>query len=318
VFASVLSSNVNAARPLTVDALQYIDVNGSKQCILVRCSDPSNPVLLYLHGGPGQSLIPFAHVASSFLTDRFTVVYWDQRGAGLSYAAADPPESISVKQLVDDTIVVTEYIRQRFAKDKIFLLGHSWGSLLGSLVVQKCPLKYAAYVGVGQVVSQSSLNQGRSQWLTTTIKLLVDAEDLFAINKMDPSQPVSSNYIKKYHGFVHNVTESQLDQIMDSSPYSREKYTAKLYEKGYALSWRMLERQVNEIDLIKQAVDVPIPVYFFLGRYDYCTPTAPVVEYFERLRAPHKEIIWFQNSGHRMDVEEPTKFQQELVERLLG
>jgi pimeloyl-ACP methyl ester carboxylesterase len=106
----VMCVNDVASKPLQIDTLQAIDVNGSQQWLLIRASDPSNPVLLYLHGGPGHSLIPFAHVASSFLTDRFTVVYWDQRGAGLSFAAADPLETLSVRQLVLDTLSVTKYL----------------------------------------------------------------------------------------------------------------------------------------------------------------------------------------------------------------
>jgi len=121
----VMCVNDVASKPLQIDTLQAIDVNGSQQWLLIRASDPSNPVLLYLHGGPGHSLIPFAHVASSFLTDRFTVVYWDQRGAGLSFAAADPPETLSVRQLVLDTLSVTKYLETRFNQKKIYLLGHS-------------------------------------------------------------------------------------------------------------------------------------------------------------------------------------------------
>ena len=317
IFVFCLSTRAYATLPLSVDGLAYIDVNGSKQCILIRCSDPSNAVLLYLHGGPGESLIPFAHVATSTLTDRFTIVYWDQRGTGLSYAAADPPQTINVTQLIDDTVFITDYLRNRFGKEKIFLLGHSWGSTLGTLAVQKCPYKYAAYVGVGQVVSQSSLNQGRRIWLTKTIRFLVDTEDLEAIQQMDQSADVSGYYVRKYHGLIHNLTDGQLRQIMLSSPYSAEKYTPKLYDQGYELSWGRLRPEVKSIDLKEIASDIPIPVYFFLGKYDYCTPTAPVISYFEKLRAPHKEIVWFENSGHRMDVEEPAKFQQELVKKLL-
>ena len=130
---AILLLSVAAAnsKSLQIDSLQPIDVNGSKQWILIRASDPQNPVLLYLHGGPGHSLIPFAHVASSFLTDRFTVVYWDQRGAGLSFEAANPPETLSVRQLVLDTLSVTKYLESRFNQQKIYLLGHSWGSTLG-------------------------------------------------------------------------------------------------------------------------------------------------------------------------------------------
>lgn len=314
----VMCVNDVASKPLQIDTLQAIDVNGSQQWLLIRASDPSNPVLLYLHGGPGHSLIPFAHVASSFLTDRFTVVYWDQRGAGLSFAAADPPETLSVRQLVLDTLSVTRYLETRFNQKKIYLLGHSWGSTLGSVVVQKSPLDFYAYVGVGQVVSEKSMNHARYEWLTQKIPSLLSTKDSNDLKRMDPYAPVSIQYVWRYSGVLHNITSEQLGQIMSSSPYSPEKFTSDLYDRGLALSLRMLETEMNSIDLLKQATEVPIPLYFFLGRYDYVTPSAPVLEYFKRLHAPHKEIIWFEQSGHHMDVEEPEKFQQELINKLLG
>ena len=161
--ALLLVSSVNTslgAAPLRIDALQAIEINGSKQWVLIRSSDPSNPILLYLHGGPGHSLIPFAHVATSYLTDRFTVVYWDQRGAGLSYEAGFPAEKLNVKQLIEDTLAVTEYLQQCFAQKRIFLLGHSWGSLLGSLVVQQKPGEFHAFIGVGQSGSSAARRSG--------------------------------------------------------------------------------------------------------------------------------------------------------------
>jgi proline iminopeptidase len=314
----VLCVAIADAKPLRIDTLQAIDVNGSQQWILIRTSDPSNPLLLYLHGGPGHSLIPFAYVASSFLTDRFTVVYWDQRGAGLSFEAADPPETLSVKQLVLDTLSVTKYLEARFNQKKIYLLGHSWGSTLGSVVVQKSPSDFYAYIGVGQVVSERSLNHARYEWLTEKIPSLLSAKDRNDLKRMDPYAPVSIQYVWRYGGVLHNITSEQLGQITSNSPYSPEKFTSELYDKGFALSLRMLETEMNSIDLLKQATEVPIPVYFFLGRYDYVTPTAPVLEYFKRLQAPHKEVIWFEQSGHHMDVEEPVKFQQVLIDKLLG
>jgi proline iminopeptidase len=307
-----------SSKPLQIDSLQPIDVNGSKQWLLIRTSDTLNPVLLYLHGGPGHSLIPFAYVASSFLTDRFTVVYWDQRGAGLSFEAADPPETLSVRQLVLDTLSVTRYLEHRFNQKKIYLLGHSWGSTLGSLVVQESPSDFYAYIGVGQVISQRSLNHGRYEWLTETIPSLLSTKDRNDLKRMDPYAPVSIRYVNKYGGSIHNITSDRMQQIMSSSPYCPEKYTAELYDKGAELSQRMLEKEMNAIDLFKQASEVPIPVYFFLGKYDCVTPTAPVLEYFKGLRAPHKEIIWFEESGHHMDIEEPQKFQQILIDKLLG
>jgi pimeloyl-ACP methyl ester carboxylesterase len=214
LFVACLNANLGAT-PLRIDSLQAIQINGSKQWVLIRTSDPSNPILLYLHGGPGHSLIPFAHVATSSLTDRFTVVYWDQRGTGLSYEAAFPAETLNLKQLIEDTLAVTDYLRQRFDKEKIYLLGHPWGSILGSLVVQKQPEKFHASIGVGQVVSQRSLNAGRLTWLTTAIKPLLSMKDRNELALIKPTDPVSIRYIRKYGGFIHTISLEQLQAIMD-------------------------------------------------------------------------------------------------------
>lgn len=312
-------SNVGfAASPLKVDSLEGIQVNGSTQWLLIRTSDPSNPVLLYLHGGPGHSMIPFAHVATSFLTDRFTVVYWDQRGAGLSCPAANPPDTVNLKQLVDDTLAVTDYLKKRFGQRKIYLLGHSWGSELGMLVIQKHPDDFAAYVGVGQVISEKRIDVERLKWLNTEARPLLSLADKTAISRLKPGQPVSIGYVNKYGGSIHNITPERLQAIMDSSPYSPGTYTAALYDKGWQLSYGMYVNEIVTLDFSAQIKEIPIPVYFFLGRYDYVTPTAPVLDYFKTLKAPRKEIVWFEDSAHRMDVEEPEKFQQTLIEKLLG
>lgn len=319
--------------PLKIDALHSIQrkcafgagVNGSRQWILIRGSDARNPVLLYLHGGPGHSLIPFAHVASSFLTDRFTVVYWDQRGAGLSCAAADPPETVNLKQLVADTLAVTEYLKKRFARCAIYLLGHSWGSELGILAVLQSPGSYSAYIGVGQVVSESSLQQARLIWLTTEMKDLLSSEDRERISTIRPGQPVPIAYVRKCGGSLHNISPTEQRTIMDSSPYRPDVYTGDLYDRGWYLSERMYEQEIVNLDFAKQAARIPIPagaggafpLFFFLGRHDFVTPTGPVLDYFRVLEAPHKEMIWFEESGHRMDIEEPVKFQQTLIDKLL-
>ena len=199
--------------------------------------------------------LAFAHAATGLLTGRFTVACWDQRGTGLSYGAADPAEILSSGQLVVDTLAVT---------------------------------KYLAYVGVGQVVSQSNLNEGRLEWLLADVhsRLAPDARE--AIGRMRPAQPVSIRYIQKYGGSIHNITPSRLKAIMESSPYRAGSYTDELYDRGAELSHRMLEEEMRDIDLNEQALHVSVPVYLFLGRYDQVTPTAPVLDYFERLQAPTK------------------------------
>ena len=155
----------NYPEQLRIKIFEPISINGTKQWVLIRGNDESKPVLLYLHGGPGQSLIPFAYKATNKLVNDFIVVYWDQRGTGLSYDESIPDETMTIDQFIEDTRSVTEYLKRKFNKDKIYLLGHSWGTVLGTLVIQKYPDDYYAYIGVGQVVNSEEQEESGTEWL---------------------------------------------------------------------------------------------------------------------------------------------------------
>jgi hypothetical protein len=145
--------------PGSIAELTTVELGGQEQAISIRAADPDKPVLLYLSGGPGQSDIAFARALLEPLTADFVVVVWDQRGSGKSYAALDPTSTYTLDGLVGDTIALTEYLRDRFAEDKIYLLGESWGSTLGVLAVQERPELFHAYIGSGQMVSQRVTDQ---------------------------------------------------------------------------------------------------------------------------------------------------------------
>ncbi|MBP8083948.1 MAG: alpha/beta hydrolase [Spirochaetes bacterium] len=295
-----------------IEIFEPINVNGTKQWILVRGNDESKPVLLYLHGGPGQSLIPFAYKATDKLINDFIVVYWDQRGAGLSFDEKIPEKTMTIDQFVKDTKTVTEFLKKKFKKEKIYLLGHSWGSTLGTLVVQKYPEDYYAYIGVGQVVKPEEQERAGINWLKEILQKEKIPDELKAISAMEKRNFANRVLIKKYGGTVHNISANEVKKIMNNSPYFPEKYTTDLYNDGLYFAMN-LHVQVRKIDFFKTVPELKIPIYFFLGKYDYITPTEPVVRYFNMLKCPKKEIIWFDKSAHRMDIEEPDKFQQEIL-----
>lgn len=132
----------------------FVDINGTRQGMIILSTDISHPVLLFVHGGPGMPEFFLNTTHPTGLERDFTVVWWEQRGAGMSYSPDIPAQSMTLAQLIADTISVTDYLRHRFGKDKIYLLGHSWGSFLGIQVAAAAPELYHAYIGMGQVSHQ--------------------------------------------------------------------------------------------------------------------------------------------------------------------
>lgn len=132
----------------------FVEINGIRQGMFIQSDDPSNPVLLFLHGGPGMPEFVFAETHPTPLARHFTVVWWEQRGAGMSFDPAIPPETMTLEQMIVDVIAVADHLRARFRQDRIYLLGHSWGSFLGLQVAAAAPDRFHAYVGMAQVAHQ--------------------------------------------------------------------------------------------------------------------------------------------------------------------
>jgi pimeloyl-ACP methyl ester carboxylesterase len=145
-----------AGRPIagSIAEKTWVDINGVKQGMVIRGQNAANPVLLVVHGGPGMPDYVLTEEYPPELEDLFTVVWWDQRGAGLSYSPDIPAASMTVEQFISDTLTATDYLRQRFDQDKIYLLGHSWGSFIGIQAVARSPQRFHAYLGMGQMVFQ--------------------------------------------------------------------------------------------------------------------------------------------------------------------
>ncbi|MCH8571619.1 alpha/beta fold hydrolase [Nesterenkonia sp. AY15] len=140
--------------PGSISEKRAVPINGVHQGMVIRGQDATNPVLLWVHGGPGMPDYPLTQQYPTGLEDLFTIVWWDQRGAALSYDPRIPPESMTIEQFIDDTIAVTDYLRGRFEQDRIYLLGHSWGSHIALQAAARSPERYAAYLGMAQMVHQ--------------------------------------------------------------------------------------------------------------------------------------------------------------------
>lgn len=166
----------------------WVEINGIKQGMFIRGENPQNPVILYLHGGPGTPMLQFITYLEKEerLEKYFTVCYWDQRGSGMTYNRSTDPATLTVAQMVEDTRAVTEYLKSRFGQNKIYLVGHSWGSYLGVKAIEKYPEYYLAYIGIGQVTNQLESERLAYDFMLNHAKEINDQRVIKKLREYDP------------------------------------------------------------------------------------------------------------------------------------
>lgn len=314
--------------PKSVASLEKVTIGGVPQWLLIRGYDRTNPVLLYVHGGPGATEMPFRDKFSPELEKHFVVVHWDQRGAGKSYSRHVPRETMKLSQFISDAHEVVELLRKRFGVKKIYLVGHSFGSLLGILTAQKYPELFYAYAGIGQVVNTQQneaisylfvLDEARKRNDKRAVKKLLK----MGIPPYEGSQSAFLTQrllLKKYGGIYYTNNTGfgrQILQVMASKEYTASD-TVK-YLKGQYSSIKALWPEVWNYNLFEKVPRIEVPVYFLEGRHDYNTPWILVENYYKALDAPKgKSLIWFDNSAHMLNFEEPEKFAEVMINRVLA
>ncbi len=307
-----------------INALEQITLGGVKQWILLRGENVANPILLFLHGGPGFPEMPFTHIDSPKLEKHFIVANWDQRGAGKSYNPDIPEVTMNIEQFLSDTHELIQILRKRFSKDKIFLIGHSWGSILGLYTAYRHPELLHAYIGMGQVVNMSEAEKISYRYTVEKAGEAQDAQAIEILRKIGPPpyqggyQSLSSQrmLLAKYGGSFRKISYIGLAGYWNSSPHYTAEDKNNLL-KALSQTQNLMWPQLGKVDFFEEVTELKIPVYFFTGRYDYQTPFEIVERYFSILKAPAKEIIWFENSGHMPNLDEPEAYQDKLVQQLL-
>lgn len=314
--------------PGSIASLERIMLGGVEQGVLIRGIDRTNPVLLYLHGGPGTSEMGMVRQHNMpALEKHFTMVVWDQRGAGLSFAARHPESAMTIEQIIADTHELTLLLCRRFDQPRIYLVGHSWGSALGVLVVHRHPERYIAFVGIGQLVN---MREGEGLSYAWTIAEAEKAGDTRAIAQLQAIGPppyqrrfrdklvtqrrILGKYGGEVHGNRHGGMSTLLNGLIRSSEYGWPDRVNVF--RGIFANMRLMWPQILEIDLDVQAPELKVPVYFLEGRFDHEAPAALVEGYFQRLKAPKKTLIWFEQSAHFINTEAADEFNRFLIDRL--
>jgi pimeloyl-ACP methyl ester carboxylesterase len=305
------------------------NINGLNQRMIIRGRDTTKPVLLYLHGGPGDPEFPFVSQFNSDIENLFVVCYWEQRGAGLSYSNNIPPSTMTLPQFVDDAGRVSEYLIHRFNRGKIYLLGHSWGSMLGSFTANKFPNYYYALISVGQVWNQVRSEHLSYEFVLSRAKELKDEKAVRTIEEIgpppyaDPKEAliklrIERKYLITYGGAIKNgeFYPKAIKSLFVCKEYTlRDKIN---YLRGMNFTKYYLWDVIMKTNLFKAVPSQLIPVYILQGRFDYQTSYVVAKEYFDSLQAPVKKFFTFENSAHSPIFEEPEKFERILKEILLG
>ena len=313
---------------LPIDIKKRIRINGQIQTIHIWGTKPENPVILFLHGGPG---IPNRHgmaLAHMDLTDDFTIVAWDQRGTGGSYFGCDPA-TLTLDQLVSDCATLIGYLCRSLNKEKIFLLGGSWGTQLGTIVCQKHPQRIAGYIGYGQVVNGIENENVSYAFALEKAKEAGCAEDIAELERVGP--PVDGQYkpvfeglmtqrriMKKYGGHSTKGGSYFTGTVLPILKSRELSISEKIgVANGYKLCLSQMWPTIVHYDFIRDCGPFRMPYYIFQGRLDNNTPSSLVQAYYDSIVAPDKDLVWFENSAHGPLGEEPAKFKALMREKFL-
>ena len=311
-----------------IDRKERVLLGGMQQTIHIWGTKSENPVVLFLHGGPG---VPNRHgMAKNHmdLLDDFTIVAWDQRGTGGSYFGCDPA-TLTLEQLIGDCAELIEYLCRTLQKKKIFLLGGSWGTELGTLVCQRYGELVAGYIGYGQVVNGIENENVSYAYTLEKAKEAGCAEDIAKLEEIGP--PVDGQYqpvfeglmaqrslLKKYGG--HSTKKGgyfsgTVLPILTSPELSlREKIGTA---KGYKVCLTQMWPTIVHYNFIRDCGPFTMPYYIFQGRLDQNTPSSLVQAYYDSIEAPDKALVWFEHSAHGPLGEEPETFKALMREKFL-
>lgn len=295
----------------------FVEINGLNQGMFLQSENIKNPVLLFLHGGPGSPEIAFTEKYPTGLEKIFTVCWWEQRGSGISYSPKIKPEEMTIEQMISDTIEVVNYLKERFNKEKIYVMGHSWGSLLGVLTVNQAPHLFQAYIGIGQVARQAESERLAYTFMLEEFrkannKKMVRKLEKFPINNGGDINfrylgVRSKSMMKLGVGIMHHCTSMMeiMMMVLSSKSYTlKEKFN---FAMGGNFSIKYLWDFVLDTDLINQVPELKVPVYILQGKYDYQVSYTIAMEFSQKLKAPVKGFYTFENSAHSPCFEEPQK-----------
>ncbi|MCY1034968.1 alpha/beta hydrolase [Corallococcus sp. BB11-1] len=316
--------------PDGIEKAEAVRIGGIDQWISVRGRHRDNPLLLFLHGGPGFTALPTAYFYQGEWEEYFTVAHWDQRGAGKTYAL-NPPEAVrptmTMERMVADAEEVVEHLRKTYGKKRIVLVGHSWGSILGVKLAQRHPEWFDAYVGIGQAVDvprnealgyEATLQAARADGnakAVAELEALAPFPDPKDAARQLVNLPKERRWLSRYESYNWRDPSWHGAEVWRFSPdVSDPDMVAR--DAGLDLSFVTLWGAISQVDF-RPVKRFALPVVFFHGRHDLTTSARLLDSWYATLQAPSKKLVWFEDSAHMVHEEEPGKVLVRLVQDVL-
>lgn len=314
-----------------LDKSEIVSINSTKYYLRIRTCNTDNPVVLFLHGGCGSPDRAQVMKYQSPLATNFTLVAFDQRGSGYAYNKKEAKTLDLTKEIyLNDVHNVVDYLKQKFNKQKIIIVGHSFGSVLGVWYVQQYPNDVLAYVGVGQCVDYIENEKLSYAWTLQEAEKVGDNKSVAILKRI--GAPLDNGKYKNEHQKSLMQQRAVLHKLGGATYSNRKPYWQELlfhevpimlkeysfcgmikYVKGLSYSPNTTLAKTNP-DFMNTAKKLDVPVYLLLGHHDMNCVYTLAEKWFEQLEAPDKKIVWFENSAHSPQWEESDKWNDKFNE----
>lgn len=301
-----------------VEQAQVVELGGIQQWVTIRGDNQDKPVLLVVHGGPGDVLSPHVDEFTPYETE-FIVVQWDQRGSGRTYGLyGDETPELTLERVAADGIELTAYLIQYLRKEKVIVLGHSWGSVIAIEMVTRRPDLFSAYVGTGQVASWERSVQAQFDFLEAQAQRTSDQELSVTLETIQPLDPRSLEHFRLLNAplrrHLNDADATWLRELREWATRSLTEQELSNLSGGMNFSGGSLISTQIQVNLFETAPRLEVPMFVIQGQGDLFTPTGPAIAYFEYVDAPIKKLVIIEEAGHFALLTHPSAFLEALLE----
>jgi proline iminopeptidase len=311
-----------------IETLEQAPIGGIGQWIEIRGESVKNPVLLFIHGGPGSAFLPMARAFQGPWEKYFTVVQWDQRGAGKTYSSNSREAmrpTMNIERMHADTLEVVNYLRKRLGQDKIFVLGHSWGSILGLRLAHDHPELLYAYIGVGQAINSRDNEEVLYQESLAEARRTQNQKALKELNGISPYPSANVTFqqirvVRQWSAALIGPQGSDESWMSEKAIFLAPEYSLADdigWFRGIFFSVDTLLSDLSKANFADLGYNYRGPIFFLEGKHDPYTPSSVAKNFFDKMNDPDKHLVWFEKSGHFPFTEEAQKFTDTLVQQVL-